>query len=390
MHVRKPLVFVEVLSVSTENAKQAEVISAQDSLAKIAISKIRENPVALRQVNRNTEAYLELVESIRKEGILNPIVVRPMRDPESGDEFYGLIDGLHRFTAAQDAGLTEVPAHIKSMEDAQVLVAQIIGNIHRVETRPVEYSKQLQKILAQDPLLTSASLASQLGKSTTWISDRLGLLKVDEKIAPLVDEGKINLSNAFVLAKLPKEEQLAFTDRAMTMTPQEFTATVLERKKQLDKARREGRDADTAEFVAPIHMRKLKEVRDEMERATVGPTLVTETGVSTAAAGFALGVQWALHQDPTSVAVAKQKDEDRKRSIAEKREKAQGEKAKKRAEEASVKAARLSLEAELLDKGTDAAVVKAELKKFDDANGLVEGKYPKKEVAADESEVSEG
>ncbi len=364
-------------------APQAEVINAKASLGVVPVSKIRENPVALRQVNRNTEAYLELVESIRREGILNPIVVRPMRDPESGDEFYGLIDGLHRFTAAQDAGLTEVPAHIKSMEDAQVLVAQIIGNIHRVETRPVEYSKQLQKILAQDPLLTAASLANQLGKSTTWISDRLGLLKVDEKIAPLVDEGTINLSNAFALAKLPKEELTAFVDRAMTMTPQEFSATVLERKKAIDKARREGRDADSAEFTAPVHMRKLKEVRDEMERAAVGPAIVGEAGVTSAVEGFALGIKWALHQDPTSVAVAKQKDEDRKRSIAEKREKAQAEKSKKRAEEASVKAARLSLEAELLDKGADTAEVKAELKKFDDANGLVDGKYPKKEKEAD-------
>ncbi len=178
------------------NAPKAVAIKAKSDLTYVQVSQIRENPVALRQVNRNTEAYIELVDSIRREGVLNPIVVRPMRDPQTGNEFYGLIDGLHRFTATCDAGLDTIPAHIKSMEDAQVLVAQIIGNIHRIETRPVEYSKQLQKILIQDPLLTAASLADQLGKSTTWIADRLGLLKLDEKIGKLVDEGKINLSNA--------------------------------------------------------------------------------------------------------------------------------------------------------------------------------------------------
>ena len=364
----------------SETATQdaATPVEGISSLQEVPVASIRENPVALRQVNRNTEGYMELVDSIRTEGVLNPIVVRPMKDPETDEEFFGLIDGLHRFTASQDAGRETIPAHVKSMADAQVLVAQIIGNIHRIETRPVEYSKQLQKILAQDPLLTAAQLAKQLGKSTTWISDRLGLLKIDDNISKLVDEGKINLSNAFVLAKLPKEEQVAFVDRAMTMTPQEFSATVMERKKQLDKARREGRVASSGEFVAPVHMRKLKEVRTEFEKSEIGPSLIKEHGATSTSDAFALGVAWVLHQDPTSVTVAKQKDEDRKREQQEKRDKAKSVKSKQKAEEAAIKAARLALESELLESSADEGAVKAELKKFDDANNLVDGKFVKK------------
>jgi ParB family chromosome partitioning protein len=100
-------------------------VEGVSALQEVPLAKIRENPVALRQVNRGTESYLELVDSIKQEGVLNPIVVRPMVDPETDEEFFGLIDGLHRYTAAQDAGLDTIPAHIKSMEDAQVLVAQI-------------------------------------------------------------------------------------------------------------------------------------------------------------------------------------------------------------------------------------------------------------------------
>jgi ParB/RepB/Spo0J family partition protein len=369
----------------SDNATQeaAQPVEGISSLQEVPLASIRENPVALRQVNRNTEQYMELVDSIRTEGLLNPIVVRPMKDPETDEEFYGLIDGLHRFTAAQDAGLKTIPAHVKSMEDAQVLVAQIIGNIHRIETRPVEYSKQLQKILAQDPLLTASQLAKQLGKSTTWVSERLGLLKIDDNISKLVDEGKINLSNAFVLAKLPKEEQVAFVDRAMTMTPQEFSATVLERKKALDKARREGRQVASGEFVAPIHMRKLKEVRAEFEKPEVGPALIRAGKVKDVAEAFALGIQWVLHQDPTSVEVAKQKDEDRKREQQEKRDLAKNAKAKKKAEEAAVKAARLALESELIEGNADEAKIKEELAKFDVANGLKDGKPVKKDESKD-------
>jgi ParB/RepB/Spo0J family partition protein len=341
---------------------------SEPALQEIPLSQIRENPVALRQVNRQTEQYLELVESVKENGILNPIVVRPLQDPETGESFFGLIDGLHRFTASQDAGCETIPAHIKSMEDAAVLEAQVIGNIHKIETRPVEYSKQLQKILAQDPLLTASQLAKKLGKSPTWIADRLGLLKVDDKITALIDDGSINLSNAFSLAKLPPEEQLAFADRAQTMTPAEFTATVTERKKQLDKARREGRKADSGEFVAPTHMRKLKEVKTEFESAKIGPTLCKENKTPTPEAGFALGVAWILHQDPTSVAIAKQQDEERRQELKEKREKAKAARTKAKASNAAIKAARLSLESELLEKGASKEEMEKALESFDQAN----------------------
>lgn len=99
-------------------------------LKSIPLNNIKENPNALRTVDRTTEEYLGLVDSIRKNGILNAVLVREMQNPVDQSVFYGLIDGLHRFTAAKDAGLTEIPAQVKSMEDAAVLEAQILANIH--------------------------------------------------------------------------------------------------------------------------------------------------------------------------------------------------------------------------------------------------------------------
>lgn len=99
-------------------------------LKSIPLVHIRENPNALREVNRSTEGYQGLVDSIQKNGVLNAILVRECVDPNTKTTFYGLIDGLHRFNAAKDAGLTEIPAQVRSMDDADVLEAQVLANVH--------------------------------------------------------------------------------------------------------------------------------------------------------------------------------------------------------------------------------------------------------------------
>lgn len=101
---------------------------AETVLKLIPLRQIRENPVALRAVNRTSDGYVELVDSIKRNGVYNGILVREVKDPDSGEVLYGLIDGLHRFSAAQDAGLTEIPAQVRSMADAEVLEAQVIAN----------------------------------------------------------------------------------------------------------------------------------------------------------------------------------------------------------------------------------------------------------------------
>jgi ParB/RepB/Spo0J family partition protein len=300
-------------------------------LKTIEIAKIRENPVALRSVNKQDEQYLGLVDSIRSRGVLNPILVREVKDAETGEVYFGLVDGLQRFTASQDAGRTEIPAQVIALTDAEVLEAQIITNVHRVETKPVEYSKQLMRILAGNPTMTLAELAGKLNKSPAWIGDRLALVKLSDTIQPLVDDGKINLSNAYALAKLPPDEQANFVDRAMTMPPQEFVPTVNVRVKEIRDAKRQGRDASPSEFQPVPHLQKLAEIKGEYENPTVGPVLVAESGAKTAEEGFRLGVAWALHMDPRSVEAQKQKD-------AERRAAAEAEKAKRKAERDAKKA----------------------------------------------------
>lgn len=303
---------------------------------KITLDSIRANPVALRAVNTESEEYLGLVDSIRSQGLLTAISVREKKDPESGDLFYELIDGLHRFTASKDAGLSEIPAIVQDADDARSLEMQIVANIHKIETKPAEYSKQLRRMLALNPMMTESELAQKLGKSRKWIQDRLSLNKIsNQTIIDLVNSGEINLSNAYALAKLPEEEQADWVTRAQTEEPQVFVAAANERAKEIRDARRKGRDASPPEFQPTAHMRKLKELKEELETSSAASAIVAQEGASSAEEGFAAGIKWALNLDKASVEAQQAKWEADQQAKAEARKKREAEKARKKAEKAA-------------------------------------------------------
>ena len=197
-------------------------------LCSIAVGCIRENPVAMRSVDRDSEAYQGLCASIRERGILTPISVRQR------EGYYEIIDGLHRYQAAKDCGISWIPCDIVKVNDDQILELQIMQSVHKIETRPYEYTQQLKRILARNPLLTITDLAKRLGKSTTWLNNRLMLTKIKSlRIRDLINVGKIPLSNAYALAKLSANEQINWIDRAQTQRPEEFIPGINARLQQV-------------------------------------------------------------------------------------------------------------------------------------------------------------
>lgn len=314
------------------------------TLAHIQLDAIHEPDEALRKVDRSSEEFQGLVESIRAKGIMNPITVREVNDPETDKKFFSLVDGLQRFTASKDAGRESIPCHVINVEDAELIEAQIIANVHKIETKPVEYSKALLKVLQENPLLTRTELANRLAKTTAWISERLGLLKLTDDVGKLVDEEKIGLSNAYALSKLPQEEQSDFVDRAMTMPPQQFTPTVNARVKEIRDAKRKGKDAGPAEFQPVAILRGRSELVIELENHEMCKSLCE--GLNNPQEGFDMAVKWALNLDPDSVEIQKANDEARRAARKEANEKAKIERKRKRAAEAAEKAEELKKEAE--------------------------------------------
>lgn len=313
----------------------------------ISISEIRENPVALRAVDRDSEEYIGLRDSIATKGLLNPISVRERTEDVDGTvvAYYELVDGLHRYAACCEVGLPEIPVNVRSLSDADVLEAQIMANVHKIDTKPVQYTKQLNRIFAGNPTMTVADMAAKLCKSPAWVSQRLGLLKLDTSVGDLVDDGKISISNAVALSKLPRDEQVNFIDQAMTMASDEFAPTVQARAKELRDAKRQGRSADTPTFTPVARLQKLGELKAEVENPSVGPQLVKQQGVKDAASGFALGVAWAINLDPASIEIQRAKIEEKQRSLDEAKKKRAADRAKKKAEEAAVAAAKAAEEA---------------------------------------------
>jgi ParB/RepB/Spo0J family partition protein len=309
------------------------------SLEVINLNQIRENPVALRTVHRQAEDYLGLVESIKEKGFLGAITARKKIDEESGEEYFELVDGLHRFSAAKDAGLEKINVDVTNLDDDKVLEAQIMANIHKIETRPIQYTEQLKRIFARNPLLTEAELAGKLGKSTQWIKERLNLTKItNPTILSLIDEGKIGLANAYALAKLPTEEQADFVDRAMTDAPDEFVPAVHARVKEIREAKRKGKDAEPKEFTPSAFLQKLGDIKAELEAGAVADVLIKQTGTTAAKDAFLLAIKWVLHLDPVSVEDQKAKNEARKQEREDAKKRKAAEKAKKQAEKAAEKA----------------------------------------------------
>jgi ParB/RepB/Spo0J family partition protein len=312
-------------------------------LGKIPLSKIRENSEALRKkVDKQKTEYKELVDSVRKRGIMNPILVREVEDPQTKEKVYGLIDGLHRFNAAMDAGLTEIPANIGSLGEANLIEAQILANVQRIETKPVEYTKGLLVILGQNPLLSLTELAARLSKSDTWLKDRLQLVKLSEQAQGLVDGGQLGLSNAYALARLPEERQAELLDQAIGKSPAEFVPHATNILKEIQKAKREGREANPDTFTPVARAQRVPVVRDELSLVEAGSNeskvllLLKEHMPANAKVEDVakLCLQWFLHLDPVSVALDEQKwkqnkidqknkkEEDKKKRDAEKLQKA--------------------------------------------------------------------
>jgi len=306
----------------------------------VALSEIRENPAALRSVNRQAESYLGLVDSIKEKGFIGTIIVREATDPETKESYLELVDGLHRFSASKDAGIEEISVNVTTMDDAAVLEGQIMMNIHKVETKPVEYSKALLRILAMNPMMTEAELATKLGKSSSWISERLGLNKIDNaEIVELINDGKICLANAYALAKLPPEEAASFVDSAMTLPTAEFVPTVNARAKEIRDAARQGKDAAPVEFQAVAHLQKVGEIKAALENQGVIIALAAQNGVSDVAGAIKLTLEWCLHLDSISVEAQRAKNDERIAAKAESAEKRKRERAEKLAKKKQSEAA---------------------------------------------------
>jgi len=168
----------------------------------INISSIITNPYQPRKKFKKDELE-DLSASIRSKGVLQPILVR-----EKDKEIYEIIVGERRWRAAQIAGIHEIPALIRQMNDEEVMQAALIENIQREDLNSVEEARAYQTILKNEDI-NYESLSEAVGKSKSHISNTIRLLELDLKILNYIEDGKISMGHARALIGVPNALELA-------------------------------------------------------------------------------------------------------------------------------------------------------------------------------------
>ncbi|AYF89346.1 ParB/RepB/Spo0J family partition protein [Pseudomonas sp. JS3066] len=147
-------------------------------------------------------ALEELAQSIRAQGVMQPIVVRPI-----GSGRYEIIAGERRWRASQQAGLDKIPAMVREVPDEAAIAMALIENIQREDLNPIEEAIALQR-LQQEFQLTQQQVAEAVGKSRVTITNLLRLIGLPEEIKTLLSHGDLEMGHARALLGLPLERQV--------------------------------------------------------------------------------------------------------------------------------------------------------------------------------------
>ena len=176
-----------------EEAKPNEIVQ-------IKITDIRSNPYQPRKIF-DEEALNELASSIKEHGIVQPIIVK------KSIKGYELVAGERRTKAAKIAGLETVPAIVKDFDDEEMMEIALIENIQRENLNPIEEAMAYDSILRSSNI-TQDELAKKFGKSRSYITNSLGLLRLPDDTKKYVEDNKLSMSHARALSKLEDNNQI--------------------------------------------------------------------------------------------------------------------------------------------------------------------------------------
>lgn len=174
-----------------------EKATTEGNVIDINLDEIRSNPYQPRKVFDET-ALNELASSIKEYGVVQPIIVK------KSIKGYELVAGERRTKAARLAGLKVIPAIIKEFNDQDMMEIALIENIQRENLNPIEEAESINNIISLRGF-TQEEFANKFGKSRSYVTNLLGLLKLPNEVKKLVSEKKISMGHARALSKLEDE-----------------------------------------------------------------------------------------------------------------------------------------------------------------------------------------
>ncbi|MBE6138657.1 MAG: ParB/RepB/Spo0J family partition protein [Firmicutes bacterium] len=180
--------------------KQIYESASKEEIVEINIEELRPNPYQPRKVFKD-EALDELAESIKEHGVFQPIIVK------KSIKGYEIIAGERRYRACKKAGLSTIPAIVRTFTDEQMMEIALLENLQRENLSAIEEA-QAYKSMIEKLYLTQEQLAKKVGKSRSHVTNTLGLLRLPLEVQQLVAEDKISMGHARVLSKLESNEKI--------------------------------------------------------------------------------------------------------------------------------------------------------------------------------------
>ncbi len=194
---------------SSSQSQQADRHAAEagdGELRLIAIEQIRPGMYQPR-VDMHPEALQELADSIRAQGVVQPIVIRPLTEVSAEQLVkYEIIAGERRWRAAQMAGLGHIPAVIRRASDKNTVAMALIENIQREDLNPVEEASAIKRLIEEFEL-THQKAAEAVGRSRTAVTNLLRLLELGQEARTLLENGDLEMGHARALLSLPEALQ---------------------------------------------------------------------------------------------------------------------------------------------------------------------------------------
>jgi ParB family transcriptional regulator, chromosome partitioning protein len=242
------------------------VVSAAD-LAQIPVGSIRPNARQPRK-RVDAEGVAGLAESVRAQGVIQPIVVRP-----DGEGSYELVAGERRWRAAKLAGLPTVPALIRETDDRDSLLLALVENVAREDLSPVEEARAYA-VLQDEFALTLGDIAERVGRSKPSVSNRLRLLDLPDDVLALVERGALTEGHARAVLAVPDHDGRRRLARRIVQ--QGLSVRAAERAARWAGARTKPRKR------APVDPALAARARQALERLTGAAIRVTEKRIEIA------------------------------------------------------------------------------------------------------------
>jgi len=173
----------------------------QDRLTDLPVTALRPGRYQPR-TQMNPEAIADLADSIKAQGVIQPILVRPVQDGQ-----FEIIAGERRWRAAKLAGLEVVPTLVRDVRDDLALAMALIENIQREDLNPIEEAQGIQRLIAEFGM-THEAAAAAVGRSCTGVTNLLRLLSLPKPVQDLMLHGKLDMGHGRALLPLPAAKQI--------------------------------------------------------------------------------------------------------------------------------------------------------------------------------------